>query len=38
MGNIGPTEILVIVGVCGACLLPLAVGAIAVLIVVLARK
>jgi hypothetical protein len=37
-GNLGLTEILVILGICGLCLLPIAVGGIAAVIVLISRK
>jgi hypothetical protein len=37
-GNLGLTEILVILGICGLCLLPIVVGGIAVVVVLISRK
>jgi hypothetical protein len=37
-GNLGPTEILVILGICGMCLLPVLVGGIAVVVVLISRR
>jgi hypothetical protein len=37
-GNLGLTEVLVILGICGLCLLPVVVGGIAVAIVLVSRK
>jgi len=37
-GNLGLTEILVILGICGLCLLPVVVGGIAAVIVLISRK
>lgn len=37
-GNIGITELLVILGVCGLCLLPILVGGIAVVVVLISRR
>jgi hypothetical protein len=38
MDSVGPMEILVVAAICGACLLPIAIGGIAVVIAVLARQ
>lgn len=37
-GNIGLTEMLVILGVCAACLLPVLIGGVAVVIVLISRR
>jgi hypothetical protein len=37
-GNLGPTELLVILGICGMCLLPILVGGVAVVIVLISRR
>jgi hypothetical protein len=37
-GNLGPMELLVILGICGMCLLPILVGGVAVVIVLISRR
>lgn len=37
-GNLGLVEILVILGICGLCLLPILVGGIAVVIALISRR
>jgi hypothetical protein len=37
-GNIGLVEVLVILSVCGLCLLPIVIGGIAAVVVLVARK
>jgi hypothetical protein len=38
LGNFGPTELLVILGICGMCLLPILVGGVALVIVLISRR
>lgn len=38
MSNIGIMELLVIAGVCGLCLLPVVIGAVAVVVVLVTRN
>jgi len=38
MSNVGIIELLVIAGACGLCLLPIVIGAVAVVVVVVTRN
>ena len=38
IGNLGLVEILVILGICGLCLLPIVMGGIAVVVVLISRR